>query len=70
MKISEVKSLSQFIYKNVKIVTSDGTVESGYAMSFTDFVESDTGREKLGLQRKNYILVFDEADIKDISIIE
>lgn len=65
-----LKSLSQLMYATVRITTKDGRVVEGEAVSFSDFVESETGHELIGLQMDGYIDGFDETMIKDIVIVK
>jgi hypothetical protein len=65
-----MESLSQLIYKTVRITTNDGLVTEGKAISYTHEFESGTGHELVGLKMNGYIDCFDETMIKDIEILE
>lgn len=70
MKPSDLKSLSELIYKKIRIKTDDDLTVEGEVVTFTDFVESSTGYEQIGFDRGWYIEVFDEMMIKSIEILE
>jgi len=64
-KIWPVRSLSEFLGKDVRLELKDGRVLEGYAMSFSDFTEDEDGleRELIGLQAEEYIDCAYDEDI-------
>jgi len=67
--ISKLKSLSQLMYKNVRITTNVGRVYEGEISTYTDTDDSDIGEEYVGIEFSDHIECFTRFTIKSIEEI-
>jgi hypothetical protein len=67
---SKLRSLSQLMYKTVKVITKDGEVIEGDVMTYDDPFETDNGLESVGVNYGEYILSFDMSTIEKLYVEE
>ncbi|GHV16068.1 hypothetical protein FACS1894219_12930 [Clostridia bacterium] len=66
----QIKSLSQLIYKTVKITDIDGGEFTGEAVTFASSVENESGFESIGIDQGDVIVEFEENEIAGIEILD
>ena len=69
MKPGGVRSLSEYVYKTIRVKTKDGRILEGDCVSFTDEVGSDSGYEEISIDYPDYIQVVEESEIEEITVL-
>ena len=70
INLSEIKSLEQLVYKNLKITTDEGKIFKGAIVSYTRAGDSDDSLECIGMEMDGWIECFDITMIKSVEKIE
>lgn len=69
MKPGGVRSLSEYIYKTIRVKTKDGRTLEGDCVSFTDEIGSDSGFEEITIDYETHGEVVDESEIEEITVL-
>ncbi len=69
MKPGGVRSLSEYVYKTIRVKTKDGRILEGNCVSFTDEIGSDSGFEEITIDYETYGEVVDESEIEEITVL-
>jgi len=67
--LDSLKSLSQLMYKTVRITTVKGKIYEGKIISYSAVDDSDTGEEYVGIEFSDHIECFDRAMMKTVEEI-
>jgi len=69
MRSGEVKSLSEYVYKTIRVKTKDGEIIEGECISFSDKITSDSGFEEITIDYKTHGVVVDESEIEEVTVL-
>ena len=62
--------LADYIDKKIKIITKQGKIFEGHAISYSNGIENEKNCDSIGIEYPTYIVEIFDDEIKSIEILE